>query len=116
LPTAIGPQGRPVERHTYTDQAELKHSLRRILHHLIVEEEVPAWDIVLLTPKSRERSLLWGLGQLGNFRLVDFPSDTGGEVYCTTVHSFKGLESPIVILAEVDNDQLWNLDTILYGG
>ena len=86
------------------------------MHHLIVEEEVPAWDIVLLTPKSRERSLLWGLGQLGNFRLVDFPSDAGGEVYCTTVHRFKGLESPIVILAEIDNDQLWNLDTILYVG
>lgn len=116
LPTAIGPQGRPVERHTYTGQAELKRSLRQILHHLIVEEGVPAWDIVLLTPKGRERSKLWSLGQLGNFRLVDFPSNASGEVYCTTVHRFKGLESPIVILAEIDNDQIWNLYTILYVG
>lgn len=116
LPTAIGPQGWPIERHTYTDQADLKRLLRQILYHLIVEEEIPAWDIVLLTPKSRERSQLWGLGQLGNFRLVDFPSDAGGEIYCTTVHRFKGLESPVVILAEIDNDQLWNLSTILYVG
>lgn len=115
-PTAIGPQGRPVERHPYANPAELKRLLRQLLHRLIVEEEVPAWDIVILTPKSRQRSQLWGFGPLGNFRLVAEPTDASGEVYCTTVHSFKGLESPIVILAEIDNDQTWNLSTILYVG
>jgi hypothetical protein len=115
-PVAIGPQGRPVELHTYASAADLKRLLRQVLHRLIVEEGVPAGDIVLLTPKSRQRSQLWGLGPLGNFRLTDQWTDASGEVFCTTVHKFKGLESPVVILAEIDGDQIWNLNTILYVG
>lgn len=116
IPTAIGPQGRPVERHLYTNPADLKRLLRQTLHRLIVTEGVPAWDIVVLTPKSRERSHLWSLGPLGYFRLVDTPTDATGEVYCTTVHKFKGLESPVVILAEIDNDEAWHLPILLYVG
>lgn len=115
-PVAIGPQGRPVERHTYAGAAELKRLLRQVLHRLIVEEGVPAWDIVLLTPKGRRRSQLWSLGALGNFRLVDQQTGASGEVHCTTIHSFKGLESPVVILAELDGEQAWNLDRLLYVG
>ncbi|MCP5014696.1 MAG: ATP-binding domain-containing protein, partial [Ketobacter sp.] len=58
----------------------------------------------------------WQLGPLGNFHLVDEPTDATGDIYCTTIHKFKGLESPVVILAEIDNDQIWNLETILYVG
>lgn len=116
MPTAIGPQGRPVEQHTYTSPADLKRLLRQTLHHLLVDENVPAWDVVVLTPKSREHSHLWGFGPLGHFRLVDTPTDASGEVYTTTVHKFKGLESRVVILTEIDNDQLWNLPTLLYVG
>ncbi|MCB0197956.1 MAG: ATP-binding domain-containing protein, partial [Anaerolineae bacterium] len=116
MPTASGPAGRSVEYHTYTDAGQLKRQLRQILHHLIVEEDVPAWDLVLLTPKGRNRSQLWRLGQLGNFHLVDYPSSASGEVYCETIHSFKGLESPVVILAEIDNDTAADLETLLYVG
>ncbi len=115
-PTAIGPQGHPVEHQTYSNSNELKRLLRQLLHRLVVEEEVPAWDIVILTPKARQRSQLWQLGPLGNFQLVDEPSNATGDIYCTTIHSFKGLESPVVILAEIDNDQIWNLEPILYVG
>jgi hypothetical protein len=116
LPLAVGPQGRPVEQYPYTTPAELKRLLRQALHRLVVEEDVPAWDIVILTPKSRQRSELWQLGPLGNFHLVEQQTDASGDIYCTSVHKFKGLESPVVILAEVDNDQIWNLQTILYVG
>jgi hypothetical protein len=116
MPVAIGPQGRPVEVHTYANSPELKRLLRQVLHRLVVKEGVPAWDIVLLTPKSRQRSQLWGLGPLGNFRLTEQWTDAGGEIYCTTVHKFKGLESPVVILAEIDGERAWNLDSILYVG
>jgi len=86
------------------------------LHRLTVQEGVPAWDIALLTPKSRGRSQLWDLGPLGNFQLTDQWTDASGEIYCTTVYKFKGLESPIVILAEIDGEQAWNLRSILYVG
>lgn len=116
MPTAMGPQGRPVEQHSYPNPADLKRLLRQTLHRLIIDENVPAWDIVVLTPKSREHSQMWGFGALGNFRLVDTPTDASGEVHCTTIHKFKGLESPVVILAEIDNHQIWNLPALLYVG
>ena len=47
-------------------------------------------------------------------QLVEEPTGASGEVFCTTIHSFKGLESPVVILAEIDNDQIWNLIFLLY--
>jgi len=115
-PVAIGPQGRPVEMHTYTNPVDLKRLLRQVLHRLVVEEGVPAWDIVLLSPKSRERSKLWEMGPLGNFQLTGQWTDASGEIYCTSVYKFKGLESPIVIMAEIDGEQAWNLRSILYVG
>jgi hypothetical protein len=117
LPTAIGPAGRPIEHHSYANDNDLRRELRRVLHRLVVEEKVPPEDIVLLTPKARQRSRLWELGALGNFRLTEEPySEATDEIFCATVHSFKGLERPVVILAEIDNDSLWNMTTILYVG
>jgi len=115
-PIAIGPPGRPVEVHVYDDIAGLKRTLRQVLHRLVVKEDVPPEDIVVLTPKSRQRSELWRLGMLGNFRLTDQWASGGFDIFCNTVHSFKGLESPVVVLAELDRQESWHLDTILYVG
>ena len=115
-PSTQGPVGRPVEVHTYLSTLELKNSLRKALHRLIVEEDVPADEIVVLTPKGRQRSQLWKLGRLGNYRLTDEWTMADGEVFCATVHSFKGLESPVVILAEIDDYAAHDLETVLYVG
>jgi len=115
-PLAQGPFGRPVEVHTYDNMSGLKRALRQVLHRLVVEENVFSEDIVILTPKSRQRSDLWRLGMLGNFRLTDQWSVGSGEVFCLTIHSFKGLESPIVILAEIEPYAAQDPEPILYVG
>jgi hypothetical protein len=115
-PEAIGPQGRPAEVCFYDSEAALKQQLRRILHHLTVQEEIITEDIVLLTPRARDKSLLWKWGHLGNLRLTDQWPPGSGEVYCTTVHGFKGLESPVVILAELCPTHHQDLETLLYVG
>jgi hypothetical protein len=104
MPEATGPIGRPVEEYTYSNSAELKAQLRGTLHRLIEKESVTPEDIVVLTPRSNQHSALWRLGQLGNYRLTDEWAAGGAEIYCSTIHSFKGLESPVVILAEVDSE------------
>jgi len=116
IPTARGPVGRPVEVHPYTDAAALKQHLRNALHRLVSQEDVSPEDIVVLTPRAAARSQLWQLGSLGNFRLTDQWASGGADIYCTTVHSFKGLESPVVILAEIDEQATLDLETILYVG
>jgi hypothetical protein len=115
MPTSQGPEGRAVEVHEYADQAGLKRVLRRVLHRLVVEEDLYSEDVVILTPKGRDRSRLWQLGPLGNFRITDQWAAGSGEIFCSTVYTYKGLESPIVILAEIE-PEVWNLEPILYVG
>jgi len=112
-PAAQGPLGRPVQTLIYEDLNGLKRALRQVLHQLTTEGEVPPEDIVILTPKGRKRSGLWRLGPLGNYSLTDQWPAGSGEIFCSTVHSFKGLESPIVILAEIGSFGTKDLDSIL---
>lgn len=116
MPLAQGPLGRPVELHTYADARELKRTLSRVLHRLVAEESLPTEDIVILTPKGRERSALWHLGPVGNFQLTERWTTGGGEVFCSTIHSFKGLESPVVILTEIEPYAARDSDLLLYVG
>ena len=115
-PLVQGPLGQPVEVRTYAYLGGLQRALRRVLHRLVMEENVPTEDIVLLTPRGRERGNLWRLGPVGNFLLTDQWSTGSGEIFCSTVHSFKGLESPVVILAEIEPSAIQDLETILYVG
>ncbi len=114
--TAIGPLGREVVIERYDTLEKMKQLLKRYLHQLIVEEKVHAQDIVVLTPRTETKSYLWKIGTLGNFRLVDQPTGATGEVFCTTIHQFKGLESPIIILAELDQEYTSDIEKLLYIG
>jgi hypothetical protein len=116
MPVAQGPPGRPVKVHVYSNIQELKRALRQAFHQLVVKQEVLPEDIVVLTPKGRQCSALWRLGMLGNFVLTDQWSAGSGEIFCSTIHAFKGLESPIVILAEIEPDVTHDWDPVLYVG
>lgn len=115
-PNARGPEGRAPERHFYDSANALKDHLRRILHRLTVDEKISTEDIVVLTPRHRTKSVIWQWGRLGNLRLTDQWPPASGEVYATTVHSFKGLESPVIILAELEPSDRQDLETLLYVG
>jgi hypothetical protein len=94
-----GPEGRPPKIiQTVNPQDEMK----RRLHQLVNEEHVDPADIVILTPASQERSR-WKQGQrIGNLTLTWSQPDERLQVPVSTIHSFKGLESPVVILTEMD--------------
>jgi hypothetical protein len=115
LPTTQGPLGRPVEVRTYDSERTMKQHIQSVLHTLHVVERVPTEDIVVLTPRSSETSELWRLQPFGNFRLSSRWDDSSG-VYCNSVYRFKGLESPVVILAEVYPSQKQDLEALLYVG
>src|SRR5713101_5302373 len=114
--TAIGPQGRPVLIERYDTPDKMKQILRRNLHQLVIQEKVQAQDIVILTPKAPDKSVLGGLGLLGNFRLVNHPTGASGEVFYTTIYKFKGLESPIVILVEMEPEYAPDMEKLFYIG
>jgi ATP-dependent exoDNAse (exonuclease V) beta subunit len=48
--------------------------------------------------------------------LTDKWPPESGEVFTTTIHQFKGLESPVVVLAEIMSSSAQDLEPLLYVG
>ncbi len=113
--TAVGPEGRPVEIFTYTDGSadECRRVLGTALRRVVDVGGVAASDVVVLTPRSNRSSWLMGASpvEAWPYRLMPeygpegavMPMPTkGNEVRAATIHRYKGLEAPVVVLAEID--------------
>lgn len=94
----LGPVGRTLESVPVSPGQEVE-ALRRVIHDLIEVEKIPLGDIVVLTPRGPMTSALKEGAKLGN-RLLSWQSDGPNVIRCRSIHVFKGLESPVVILAE----------------
>ncbi len=79
--------------------------LRSVLHRLINVESVPASDITVMSPvRETGGSALSDGTKVGNLTLRRTHGPVGRqEVRLTTIHSFKGLESPVVVMTELDH-------------
>jgi hypothetical protein len=113
-PIARGPDGDPVQILGYADDEELAHLLAVVLRNLVEQEHVPLEDIVVLTPSGTGKSRLRALGSIDGFRLSETVEPSS--VLATSIHAFKGLERPVVILAELGDKHLEDLDRYLYVG
>ncbi|MEW6059180.1 MAG: AAA family ATPase, partial [Actinomycetota bacterium] len=113
-PKAKGPDGRSPEILGYRDDEELVHLLAVVLRNLVEEEKVPLEDIVVLTPSGTAKSKLRRRGSVDGFRLSDVVEP--GTVLAESVHGFKGLERPVVILAELGDKHQEDLARYLYVG
>jgi superfamily I DNA/RNA helicase len=94
-----GPEGRPPTHLSVADPAD---ALRKQLHRLVTAEGVSTEDIVILSAASQRRSR-WIEGQkLGNLSLTWETPTRPDQVWVATIHSFKGLERPIVIVTDLE--------------
>ena len=98
----------------YEDDEALARLLAIVLRTLVEEEGVPLEDIAVLTPSGDGKSRLRGRGSVDGFRLSS--SVEPGSVLATSVHAFKGLERPVVILAELGDKHEEDLNRYLYVG
>lgn len=107
---ALGPIGRDVEIHNYRGDIQLRNTLGKLLHRLVVNEGLKTKDIVILTT-TRKQALQNQI--VGQFRVKADPNPNSNEILCNTIHSYKGLESPVAILVEtelnINNEQKNNL-------
>jgi hypothetical protein len=78
--------------------------LRSTLHRMINVEGIPAHDITVMSPVSeRGGSALEDGRKIGNLTMRRTNGALGkGEVRVSTIHSFKGLESPVVVMTELE--------------
>jgi len=113
-PSAKGPEGRRPEILGYRDDEELVHLLAVVLRNLVEEEKVPLEDIVVLTPSGKEKSRLRSRERVDGFRLSDVVE--AGTVLTASIHGFKGLERPVVILAELGDKHQDDMAQYLYVG
>jgi superfamily I DNA/RNA helicase len=114
---ALGPEGSRVEIVTYADgDAEAcRKAVSGVLREVIDRGRVAPSDCVVLTPRSARSS--WLMSADGSpveawpYRLMPeygpegavLPVPTkGAQVRVATIHRYKGLESPCVVLAEID--------------
>lgn len=98
----VGPRGRPVEIIPLTDGKDALAELRAVLHRL-TKEGVRSEDIVLLTPASKDRSMWKDDQQIDKWVLTwNLQTTATDAIRVSTIYQFKGLESPVVILSEMD--------------
>lgn len=101
-PTARGPHGRPIETLAIDSEDDLIPTIAVAVRRLMEEEQVPAEEIVVLST-LRKRSRLHGKRDAAAKALLsdNWPPEPH-KVYATTIHDFKGLESAVAILVEVE--------------
>ncbi|GAB4316451.1 MAG: ATP-binding domain-containing protein [Candidatus Zixiibacteriota bacterium] len=97
----------------YDDPASMLQVIEDVLGQLI-GEGVPISDIVLLGTKSQARTGLTYGTKIGPFTL-DPEGRKPRTLRAMTIHRFKGLESPVVILCELE-EGLRNLQELVHIG
>lgn len=116
-PTCEGPVGREIECISISSNENAPAELAKILNRLN-REGISLQDIVLLTPSSQKKSfyqdgllidrqirLNWNLGN----------TDNQNALTCHSIHKFKGLESDVVILVEMDKaERMPDKQKVLY--
>ncbi|MBI4613293.1 MAG: ATP-binding domain-containing protein [Planctomycetes bacterium] len=99
---SLGPEGRAVEVATVSRQDEIEKEVGRILLRLIREDGVSQDRIAVLSGLARPRSALGRGGKIGTISVTNDPIAEPGKVLLDTIHRFKGLERPVVVLAELE--------------
>jgi len=110
-----GPQGRPVQFKSVETDEQAKQALLETLNTLINEEKVHPNEIVVITPRAENISQWKQDLSLGKYRFTwDLTKRASPYIRVCTIHSFKGLESPIVILTELNHVHADKRDQLLY--
>jgi hypothetical protein len=110
------PAGPEPEIAVYRTPAELLDRVQAALDRLVREETVPPGQIAVLTGHGREKSAVWRARRIGAHALTDKDPPGKGEILWSSVHGFKGLERPAVVLCEIEPLSHAELDTLLYVG
>jgi hypothetical protein len=111
VPDVRGPEGRPPELRFVQDQPS---AVREVLDRLLGPDDVAPEDVVVLSSHGRERSAVHD--RLAARFVDDRAKARGGRVLFSSIRAFKGLESPVVVLCELEDLERESMDAQLYVG
>jgi hypothetical protein len=101
-PHLMCPVGDAPTVRTQGTPAQTRKELDSLIRRLTGTEGFSPEQIALLTPRTRPHSSLAGLETLADLGLAHDPLDREGRLLHCTVGRFKGLESDVVILLDIE--------------
>ena len=110
--------GMPVEHRYWRKPSNLLKILAEVIRCLM-DDGVSTDDVVILSPRRLENSALYDVEQISSLPLVDCSRslDTAQKsIRFSTIHSFKGLESQVVIIVDIDEVDEDRSQSLLYVG
>ena len=111
-------EGLPVERRYWRTRSGLERMLGETYDRL-AKGGVRLDEVIILSPRRLENSSLSPLEHLNGIPIVDCSRslDAPGEcIRFSTIHSFKGLESKVVIVVDIDDVEDHMAQSLLYVG
>jgi hypothetical protein len=112
--------GSPVETSMFTDATDQQAQLESIIRKLRLDEGISTSDIVLLSPHNFNKSRLLRDAdyQLAGHAIEQFSFDAPDNktLYAESLHRFKGLEAPVVILFDVGVSERASTNENIYVG
>lgn len=96
------PEGEPPDVRKQPGRAATCKQVDALIRQLCELERLQPEQLTILTPHSRKNSSLAGLTELGGVPLAGNPADRAGAVLHVSIGAFKGLESDVLILVDVD--------------
>jgi hypothetical protein len=96
-PEGVAPEVWPLE-----SPAKTRKAAERLVSRLVQQERVSPGQIAILAPHSPKSSCLAGQTELAGLPLTDDPAKRGGALLHLSISAFKGLESDVVIIVDVD--------------
>ena len=105
-------RGLDVDLILYRQLDDQKLQLAELLQKLS-QDGIPKNDIVILSPYSYKNSRI---GELSRKSITDDFNNRKGKILFSTISSFKGLESPVVILVDIEDIKKENSSMLLYVG
>ncbi|MDX2469318.1 MAG: AAA family ATPase, partial [SAR324 cluster bacterium] len=113
---SVGPKGRTPELIEIQDEGKLEKAIHKLLHKLIQEEAVKPEHIAVLTGRRPISLNLGSNGKLGSFLVTTSEAQKSNHLILDTIHRFKGLDAPIVILAGFEGIPESAINGLLYVG
>ena len=110
--------GMPVEHRYWRTPRGLVKSLSNTIDRL-VNDGLSADELMILSPKRLENSALAGETQISGLPIVDVSRSLEVDRECirfSTIHSFKGLESTVVIVIDIDGVEGIHEQSLMYVG
>jgi hypothetical protein len=100
-PDCIAPEGREIHNLEIDPGAPERRQVEGYIDGLVTEQKVRPGDIAVLTRRGRENSEWRACPKHASWSATWDLADSGDRVLCSSIHGFKGLERPVVVVCEL---------------